>query len=59
MAQITLPPALAEIVAKIRALRAYTARTGMRTTRSEKEILQRLGADDLALVLLALEDDPQ
>ena len=47
---------LAEIVNKVRALRSYTRRSGFRTTRSEKEILARLGPDDLAAVLLALEN---
>ena len=47
---------LAEIVNKVRVLRAYTQRSGFRTTRSEKEILARLGPDDLAAVLLALEN---
>ena len=44
------------IVDKVRALRGYTTRTGFRTTRSEKEILARLGSDELAAVLLELEN---
>ena len=51
-----LCPELQALVDKIRALRGYTARTGFRTTRSEKEILSRLGADDLAAVLMELEN---
>jgi len=49
-------PELQGTVSRIRALRAYTDRTGFRTTRSEKEILARLGPDDLAAVLLELEN---
>ena len=48
---------LLEIVAKIQALKAYTARTGFKTTRSQNEILQALNGDDLATVLVALEND--
>ena len=51
-----LSPELQTIVGKIRALRSYTARTGFRTTRSEKEIMARLGSEDLAAVLLELEN---
>jgi hypothetical protein len=47
---------LQAIVDKVRALRGYTTRTGFRTTRSEKEILARLGSEDLAAVLLELEN---
>ena len=43
------------IVAEIRALRAYTDESGFHTTRSQKEILARLNANDLAAVLLSLE----
>ena len=60
----TLSAELQTIVDKIRALRSYTARTGFRTTRSEKEIMAQLGSDGLAAVLLELEngtdnDEPQ
>jgi hypothetical protein len=44
------------IIDKVTVLRGYTARTGFRTTRSEKEILARLGPDELAAVLLVLEN---
>ncbi len=49
------PDSLHDIIAKIRVLRAYTVRTGFRTTKSQNEILARLNADDLATVLLVLE----
>ena len=52
----TLSRELQAIVDRVRVLRGYTARTGFRTTRSEKEILARLGPDDLAAVLLTLEN---
>jgi len=45
-----------ETIEKIRALRNYTERSGFRTTRSEKELLARLGPDELADVLMALEN---
>jgi hypothetical protein len=45
-----------EVVAKIRVLRKYTKQTGFRTTRSEKELLSRLGTDELAAALLELEN---
>jgi len=51
-----LPADLDVVVHKIRVLRDYTVRTGFRTTRSEKEILARLSADDLAVVLMELEN---
>jgi hypothetical protein len=51
-----LPPELQIVVDKIHALRGYTARTGFRTTRSEKEIVAQLGSEDLAAVLLELEN---
>jgi hypothetical protein len=44
-----------EIVAKILALRRYTAKTGFQTSRSQHEILGRLSPDRLAEVLLELE----
>jgi len=52
----TLARELQAVVDKVRVLRGYTARTGFRTTRSEKEILARLGPDELASVLLAVEN---
>lgn len=39
-----------EIVAKVKALQNLTAQTGMRTTRSVLDILNKLGAEDLAAV---------
>ena len=45
-----------ETIEKIRVLRNYTERSGFRTTRSEKELLARLGPDELAEVLIALEN---
>jgi hypothetical protein len=44
----------AEVVQKIRVLRAYTEQSGFRTTRSEKELLSRLSPDDLSAVLCEL-----
>jgi hypothetical protein len=52
----TLPPELQIIIDKIRCLRDYTDRTGFRTTRSERDLLAQLAADDLAVVLLALQN---
>jgi len=49
-----LAAALQQTFYKIQALRAYTQKTGFRTTRSEKELLAALGAEDLAAVLIAL-----
>jgi len=49
-----LPPDLQLTLQKIIALREYTRKSGFRTTRSEKEILAPLGAEDLAAALLAL-----
>lgn len=45
-----------ETIEKIRVLRNYTEQSGFRTTRSEKELLTRLGPDELADVLMALEN---
>jgi hypothetical protein len=53
---VTLTEPQQAVVNKVRALRAYTERTGMRTTRSERTILQTLNAEDLATVILALEN---
>lgn len=39
-----------EIVAKVKALQNLTAQTGMRTTRSVLDILNKLNAEDLAAV---------
>jgi hypothetical protein len=39
-----------EIVSKVKALQNLTAQTGMRTTRSVLDILNKLGAEDLAAV---------
>jgi hypothetical protein len=55
-ASSAVPPELQAIIDKVSVLRGYTARTGFRTTRSEKEILARLGPDELAAVLLVLEN---
>ena len=49
-----LSPDLQLILRKIIALRNYTHESGFLTTRSEKEILAPLGAEDLAAVLMAL-----
>lgn len=46
---------VSDAISKIRVLREYTEKTGFRTTRSEKEILSRLGPDELADVLMALK----
>lgn len=50
-----MTPEIREIVAKIIVLRNYTRRTGFHTIRTEREILARLGPDDLVAVLIALE----
>lgn len=50
-----IKPANADIVRKIRLLRAHTKQTGMITTRSEGTLLSRLAPDDLVEVLEALE----
>ena len=55
-ASSAVPPEVQAIIDKVSVLRGYTARTGFRTTRSEKEILARLGPDELAAVLLVLEN---
>jgi len=55
-ARNAVSPELQAVIDQVSVLRGYTARTGFRTTRSEKEILARLGADELAAVLLALEN---
>lgn len=48
-----------KIFNQVSALRKYTALTGFKTTRSQNEILARLGADDLAAVLIALQGGGQ
>jgi hypothetical protein len=53
---VTLTEPQQAVVNKVRALRAYTERTGMRTTRAERAILQALEVDDLATVILSLEN---
>jgi len=50
-----LPEQLHDVIQKILALRAYTAKTGFHTTRAEKTLLARLAPDDLAAVLFALQ----
>jgi hypothetical protein len=45
------------VIDKVRALRAYTLRTGWRTTRSQNDLIQGLAdPNDLASVLLALQE---
>jgi hypothetical protein len=46
-----------EVFQKIKVLRDYTAQTGFKTTRSQKEIFGQLSGDDLAAVLLALQNE--
>jgi hypothetical protein len=50
-----LPGQLHDVIHKILALRAYTAKNGFHTTRAEKTLLARLAPDDLAVVLFALQ----
>lgn len=50
----TLTPELELVVARVLALRGITAKTGMRTTRSQNDILGALSDTDLSLVALAL-----
>jgi hypothetical protein len=46
-----------QIVSKVKALRAYTERTGFKTTRSQNELIQSLeNPNDLAGALLLLND---
>ncbi len=52
-----IKPENADVVRKIRLLRAHTKQTGMITTRSEGTLLSRLAPDDLVEVLEALEQD--
>lgn len=53
-----LTPELADIVRKIRALRAVTKTTGFITNRTIGEMLQRLTPDDLVAVGEALQLKP-
>ena len=46
----SLTPSQQEIVAKVKSLQNLTAQTGMRTTRSVLDILNKLNAEDLAAV---------
>lgn len=46
---------LQETIHKIRALRAYTVASGFRTTRSQKDLLAKLGSEDLAAAIFALQ----
>lgn len=50
----SLRPDLQQVVVSVLALRAITARTGMRTTRSQNDILGALNNQDLAAVACAL-----
>jgi hypothetical protein len=45
-----------DLIHKIKVLRAYTRRTGFKTSRSENELLAPLNGNDLAEVLAALEE---
>ena len=49
-----LTPYQQEIVDKIRAMQNLTKASGMRTTRSQTELLERLNAEDLSQVSLVL-----
>ncbi len=53
-----LKPENAEVVKKIRILRAYTRKTGFQTGRSVNALLAPLAPDDLVEVLTTLEQDP-
>jgi len=55
MNSIRYTPEAEEALTKILALRSLFNKTGMRTTRSQKEILQRLNAEDLAAVARELD----
>jgi len=50
-------PRVAEAVERIRALRDLTAGQGVRTTRTQNEILASLPSDVLAAVALELKND--
>lgn len=52
-----LTPYQQEIIDKIRSLQKLTSTTGMRTTRSQTELLGKLGSEDLSQVTLVLYPD--
>ena len=53
-----LSPIAREVIEKVKAMRAYTTRTGWRTTRSQNDLIQALkDPNDLASVLLALNEE--
>ena len=56
---IMLSPKAQETLTRVRGLRRYTVQTGMRTTRSERDLLSTLNPTDFSAVVLALENDEQ
>lgn len=56
---VSLTPRQADVLAKIVALRKLTRSTGMKTTKSQNDLLQVLSATDLAAVAQALAEQQQ